>query len=78
MALYNVDIESKERKKERKKMSEREKIIQNISKMKSKLSDLYDMVDDGVPFDRMDLRREIENLKECISWEQDYLTSIEG
>lgn len=59
-------------------MSEREKIIQNISKMKSKLSDLYDMVDDGVPFDRMDLRREIENLKECIFWEQDYLTSIGG
>ena len=57
-------------------MSEKEKILQNISRMKSKLSNLYDMLDDGVPFDQMDLKREIENLQECIFWDQDYLSSL--
>jgi hypothetical protein len=56
----------------------KEKIIQNISKMQSKVVDLQDRLDDGVPSDvAKKIRQQISLLQDLIFSESEYLENIE-
>lgn len=56
----------------------KEKIIQNISKMQSKVIDLQDRLDDGVPAEiRVKITQQIQLLQDLIFSESDYLENIE-
>lgn len=56
----------------------REKIIQNISRMQSKVVDLQDRLDDGVPAEiRVKITQQIQLLQDLIFSESDYLENIE-
>jgi len=56
----------------------REKIIQNISRMQSKVVDLQDRLDDGVPAEiRIKIKQQIASLQDLIFSESDYLENIE-
>jgi hypothetical protein len=56
----------------------REKIIQNISKMQSKVVDLQDRLDDGVPAEiRVKIKQQIASLQDLIFSESEYLENIE-
>ena len=56
----------------------REKIIQNISRMQSKVVDLQDRLDDGVPAEiRVKIKQQIESLQDLIFSESEYLENIE-
>jgi len=56
----------------------REKIIQNISRMQSKVIDLQDRLDDGVPAEiRVKITQQIQLLQDLIFSESDYLENIE-
>ena len=57
----------------------REKLIQNISKMQSKITDLQDRLDDGVPWEvGKKIRKQINLLQELIFSENEYLNNIEN
>ncbi|MFM9151741.1 MAG: hypothetical protein ACKOPU_05675 [Candidatus Planktophila sp.] len=52
----------------------REKLIQNVSKMQSRITDLQDMLDDGVPMSmQKKIRDEIEMLSDMIFYDQEIL-----
>ena len=56
----------------------KEKIIQNISKMQSKVVDLQDRLDDGVPAEiRVKIKQQIASLQDLIFSESEYLENIE-
>jgi len=56
----------------------KEKIIQNISRMQSKVIDLQDRLDDGVPAEiRVKITQQIQLLQDLIFSESDYLENIE-
>lgn len=56
----------------------KEKIIQNISKMQSRITDLQDRLDDGVPAEiGTKIRNQIELLQDLIFSENEYLENIE-
>jgi len=56
----------------------KEKIIQNISRMQSKVVDLQDRLDDGVPAEiRVKIKQQIESLQDLIFSESEYLENIE-
>ena len=56
----------------------KEKIIQNISRMQSKVIDLQDRLDDGVPAEiRVKIKQQIQLLQDLIFSESDYLENIE-
>jgi hypothetical protein len=56
----------------------REKIIQNISRMQSKVVDLQDRLDDGVPAEiRVKIKQQIASLQDLIFSESEYLENIE-
>jgi len=56
----------------------REKIIQNISRMQSKVVDLQDRLDDGVPSEvAKKIRQQIDLLQDLIFSESEYLENIE-
>ncbi|NBR24694.1 MAG: hypothetical protein EBU08_13175 [Micrococcales bacterium] len=56
----------------------REKIIQNISRMQSKVVDLQDRLDDGVPSEvAKKIRQQIDLLQDWIFSESEYLENIE-
>jgi len=56
----------------------KEKIIQNISRMQSKVVDLQDRLDDGVPAEiRVKITQQIQLLQDLIFSESDYLENIE-
>jgi hypothetical protein len=56
----------------------KEKIIQNISRMQSKVVDLQDRLDDGVPSDvAKKIRQQINLLQDLIFSENEYLENIE-
>jgi len=56
----------------------KEKIIQNISRMQSKVIDLQDRLDDGVPAEiRVKITQQIQSLQDLIFSESDYLENIE-
>jgi hypothetical protein len=56
----------------------KEKIIQNISRMQSKVIDLQDRLDDGVPSDvAKKIRQQINLLQDLIFSENEYLENIE-
>jgi hypothetical protein len=56
----------------------KEKIIQNISKMQSKVVDLQDRLDDGVPSEvGKKIRQQISLLQDLIFSESEYLENIE-
>lgn len=56
----------------------KEKIIQNISKMQSRITDLQDRLDDGVPSEiRAKIKQQIELLQDLIFSENEYLENIE-
>jgi hypothetical protein len=56
----------------------KEKIIQNISKMQSRITDLQDRLDDGVPGEiATKIRNKIELLQDLIFSENEYLENIE-
>lgn len=56
----------------------KEKIIQNISRMQSKVVDLQDRLDDGVPGEvGKKIRQQISLLQDLIFSESEYLENIE-
>ena len=56
----------------------KEKIIQNISRMQSKVIDLQDRLYDGVPSDvAKKIRQQINLLQDLIFSENEYLENIE-
>ena len=56
----------------------REKIIQNISRIQSKVVDLQDRLDDGVPSEvAKKIRQQIDLLQDLIFSESEYLENIE-
>ena len=56
----------------------REKIIQNISRMQSKVVNLQDRLDDGVPAEiGKKIRQQISSLQDLIFSESEYLENIE-
>ena len=56
----------------------KEKIIQNISKMQSRITDLQDRLDDGAPAEiGTKIRNKIELLQDLIFSENEYLENIE-
>jgi hypothetical protein len=56
----------------------KEKIIQNIGRMQSRITDLQDRLDDGVPGEiGTKIRNQIELLQDLIFSENEYLENIE-
>lgn len=59
--------------------TEKETVMNETSWAMRKLTDLRDMLDDGMPSSvRSKIYREIENLEETIFWNQEYLSTLEG
>jgi hypothetical protein len=55
----------------------REKLIQNISRMQSRITDLQDMVDDGMPYDvKCKTVAKIEMLQDMIFSDSEYLENL--
>ena len=56
----------------------KEKIIQNIGRMQSRITDLQDRLDDGVPGEvGKKIRQQINLLQDLIFSENEYLENIE-
>ena len=59
-----------------KKMTERQKIVEETSKAQKKMTDLRDMLDDGVPANmRRVILRQINVLSDIIFYNQEYLNN---
>lgn len=55
----------------------KEKLIQKISRMQSRITDLQDMVDDGMPYEeRRKAVAKISLFQEMISLDGEYLESL--
>ena len=60
-------------------MTEKQKIMNETSWASRKITDLRDMLDDGMPMAvRSKIYREIEDLEDVIFYNQEYLYSLEG
>lgn len=59
-------------------MSEKEKVMNETSWAMRKITDLRDMLDDGMPqVERSKIYREIDALEDVIFYNQEYLYSLE-
>lgn len=59
-------------------MSEKEKVMNETSWAMRKITDLRDMLDDGMPqAERSKIYREIDALEDVIFYNQEYLYSLE-
>lgn len=59
-------------------MTERQKVMNETSWAMSKITDLRDMLDDGMPSSvRSQIYREIEALEDVIFYNQEYLASLD-
>jgi hypothetical protein len=60
-------------------MTKKQKIMNETSWASRKITDLRDMLDDGMPMSvRSNIYREIEDLEDVIFYNQEYLYSLEG
>ena len=59
--------------------TEKETVMNETSWAMRKLTDLRDMLDDGMPSSvRSKIYREIEDLEDVIFYNQEYLSTLEG
>jgi hypothetical protein len=60
-------------------MTEKDKVMNETKWAMSKITDLRDMLDDGMPSSvRSQIYRQIEDLEDVIFYNQDYLSSLEN
>ncbi|MFM8759788.1 MAG: hypothetical protein ACKODS_09645 [Methylophilaceae bacterium] len=58
-------------------MSERQKLMDEVSWAQKKITDLRDMLDDGVPSDERDqIVCQIDSLNDVIFYNQEYLSTL--
>lgn len=56
----------------------REQAIQRVSKMQSRITDLQDMLDDGVPADvKKKILNEMQLVADAIFYDQEFLENLE-
>lgn len=59
-------------------MSEKEKVVNETKWAMSKITDLRDMLDDGMPASvRGPIYRQIEDLEDVVFYNQEYLASLD-
>lgn len=60
-------------------MTEKDKVMNETKWAMSKIIDLRDMLDDGMPSSvRSQIYRQIEDLEDVVFYNQDYLSSLEN
>lgn len=58
-------------------MSERQKLMDEVSWAQKKITDLQDMLDDGVPsYERDQIVCQIDSLNDVIFYNQEYLSTL--
>jgi hypothetical protein len=60
-------------------MTEKQKVMDETNWAMRKITDLRDMLDDGMPSSvRSQIYRQIEDLEDVVFYNQDYLSSLEN